>query len=238
MPMAMLMNPTRRKPSRRGKGKKRKARSSKMAKRRMPPRTKSGRFRKRKSGGRKVKRRKTYKRKKVTRKTKIKRRKKYARKARKTSGKSRTRAAAARKGWSRRKRGTRNYAKRRKGSGRRYFARNPFGIKGIPTLKQAQKMAICAARKGAGAVGTELMKATIYSTVLARFRPMGPTSVAEDTLARLGSAVATSVVAGYVGGKKLADEVLEGSFTVALYKLVADVFARATKGSPKLLGAR
>ena len=202
---------------------------AKRKKRSLPPRTKSGRFRKRRRSGGKKRRRNPSK--------KVMRRRASAKLTRRAgSRKSRSRSAAAKKGWRRRKGGKKNWAKTRRRKGRRTFARNPFGIKGIPTMKQAQAMAIAAARKGAGAVGTEVVKATVYSTLLAKFRPMGPTSVAEDTLARLGSAVLTSVIAGYIGGPKLSNEVLEGSFTVALYKLVSDVFARATKGNPKLFG--
>jgi hypothetical protein len=200
----------------------------------MPPRTKSGRFRKRRG-----KARKTRKRRSPTRKVKVKRARKYARKQRRVRGKSRTRSAAARKGWSRRRRSVKNYAKTRRRRGRKYYARNPFPIGGrrgkfelIPNMKVIQGAAV----KGAGAVASELVKATVYSTLLARFRPMGPTSVAEDTLARLASGAVTGVVAGYLGGARMASDMVEGAYTVALYKLVADVFARATAGKPKLFG--
>jgi hypothetical protein len=65
---------------------------------------------------------------------------------------------------------------------------------------------------------------------------MGPTSVAEDTLARLASGAVTGIIAGYLGGAKMAADMVEGTYTVALYKLVSDVFARATAGRAKLFG--
>jgi hypothetical protein len=234
---ALLVNPSTPRRSSRRKGRKKKTarRSRKMAKRRMPPRTKSGKFRKRRKAKsarrpRKVRR--------VRRAAKAKVRRRKSAKLTRRGPVSRSRRAAAKKGWSRRRRGMKSWAKTRRGK-RRKFLRNPFKIGGrrgqfelIPSMKTLQGAAI----KGAGAVASEIVKATAYSTLLAKFRPMGPTSVAEDTLARLASGAVTGIVAGYLGGAKMASEMVEGTYTVALYKLVSDVFARATQGKAKLFG--
>jgi len=226
---AMLMNPSTRKASRVGKGRKRKAakRSSKMSKRRTPPRNKRGQFRKRKG----TKRRNPT--------VKAAKRRKQSKVLTRKGPRSRTASAAAKKGWRRRKASKKNWSKTRKRKGSKRFARNPFAIggrRGKFNLVPDTKAIKAAATKGAGAVFSEILKSTVYSSVLAKFRPLGPTSVAEDTLARLASGAVAGALAGYLGGAKMASDVVEGTYTVALYKLVADVFARATNGKAKLFG--
>lgn len=123
--------------------------------------------------------------------------------------------------------------------GRRKYLRNPFAIGGrkgkfnlIPEMKSIK----AAATKGAGALLSDLVKSTAYSTLLAKFRPSGPTSVAENTVASLVSGALTGALAGYIGGAKMAADFVEGAYTVTLYKVVADAFARATGGKAKLFG--
>ena len=160
------------------------------------------------------------------------------------TGHRRAHAAAARKGWrSRRSRRRRNLVLKartrvvhirrpRRGLRRR---RNPFGglrrrmggFKLVPSMSQVRD----AFNKGAGAVGSEMVKGTIYSLI-----GRVPGSVAEDTVARIVSAPLTGWLAGMVLGPKAANAVVEGTLTVAVYKLVADVVASVTGGAPKLLG--
>lgn len=110
--------------------------------------------------------------------------------------------------------------------------RNPISIGGrkgkfdlIPSVKTIQE----AAYKGGGAVASEVVRATAYSLL---GRASG--SVAEDVVGRLAAGAVTGMLAGYVLGSKVANAVVEGTYTVTLYQLIADAMALATRGAPKL----
>ncbi len=138
---------------------------------------------------------------------------------------------AAKLGVSRKKR-----RKRRKNpyGRKRRRRRNPVrigGRRGKFDLIPTKKTLMDAAYKGGGAVLSEVTRASIYSLI---GRASG--SVAEDVLGRLASGAITGALVGYLFGAKYASAVVEGTYTVTLYKLVADAVAMATKGSPRIMG--
>jgi hypothetical protein len=172
-----------------------------------------------------------------------KRRKRGVRRRRNPSAK---RAAAARKGWRKRLAHKKRVLKStRKRSHAKHLIRNPRrrtrrrrrnpirigGRRGKFELIPSRAKIMASVQKGAGAVANEMVRGTAYSVI---GRVSG--SVAEDVLGRLASASLTGMAAGYLFGQRVADAVVEGSYTVTLYKLVADAMAYATKGQAKLFG--
>ena len=140
---------------------------------------------------------------------------------------------ASRKGWKARKGGKKGYAKAH-GKKRGHFLRNPFKLGGrkgsfelIPSLNTLKGAAV----RGIGAVASDVVRATGYSLL---GRVSG--SLAEDALGRLVAGALTGAAAGYIFGPAIGSAVVEGSYTVALYKLVADAAAKASGGKPKLFG--
>lgn len=159
-------------------------------------------------------------------------------KARRKSGRKASRRAAALKGW--RKRARKGFGRKLKSTRVKRHARflkNPIGRKGafklLPSMAELQGAAV----RGAGAVAADVLLATGYS--LANIRPS--TSLAEDAVGRIGAGIALGAGVGYLLGGKVAEQVREGTFTVALYKLVAGVVSSLPgeadpKGGKKLLG--
>lgn len=140
---------------------------------------------------------------------------------------------ASKRGWSVRKSGKKGYKSARRGK-RGRFLRNPFrlgGRKGSFELIPSMNTLKGAAVRGIGAVASDVVRATGYSLI---GRVSG--SLAEDALGRLVAGALTGAAAGYLFGPAIASAVVEGSYTVALYKLVADAAAKATGGKPKLFG--
>lgn len=151
---------------------------------------------------------------------------------------------ASRKGWDKRKSYKKGYAKpagaiyaanpRRKSSRRR--RRNPFtaiGRKGafkiIPGMSEIKNAAI----GGAGAVGSEVVRASVYSLI---GRDLRSTSILEDAVGRILAGGVTGMLVGYVAGGSVGSKVTEGAYTVAMYELIADAAAMATGGKERVLG--
>lgn len=124
--------------------------------------------------------------------------------------------------------------RRRRRVTRRRRRRNPIvrrGRRGKFELIPSKAKIMASVQKGAGAVANEMVRASVYTLI---GRTSG--SVAEDVVGRLLSAGVTGIAAGYLFGQRVADAVVEGSYTVTLYKLVADAVAYATNGAPKIAG--
>lgn len=157
--------------------------------------------------------------------------------------------SGARKGWARRVRGWkrgsikstshRTHAKylaknpRRRHSRRR---RNPFlatgrrgAFKIIPGMGEIKNAAV----GGAGAVASEIVRASVYSVM---GRDLRSTSILEDAAGRIVAGGITGMLVGYVAGGSIGSKVTEGAYTVAMYELVADAVAMATGGKEKVLG--
>lgn len=153
---------------------------------------------------------------------------------------SRLHARAAKKGWRRRKsrRSFRFAANPRRSIRRSYRRRhNPFPITGrggqkydlIPSVETLKNAGI----KGLGAVGSELVRATGYSIFK---RDIQGASILEDAAGRVIAGALTGFIAGYAFGGKIGAAVVEGTYTVAMYNLIADLTGKFTGGSPKILG--
>lgn len=173
------------------------------------------------------------------RKTKLRRKSSWPRKMRRTHGK------LSKKGWGRRRKGYKGY-KRAKGTvkvrGRRYYRRNPFALAGrrgkfaiLPSLRELQTAGV----QGLGAVGTDVLVSTLYS--VANIRPSQ--SLVEDAAGRILGGSLLAIGAGYLFGQQTASNLRSGTFTVALYKLIAGVIGNMSagqtpdeKGNVKLFG--
>jgi len=140
-------------------------------------------------------------------------------------------------GWRRRRRGMRNWAKVHgtyRTHGHRRFRRNPFSLGSlIPSMSELTG----AATAGAGAVVSDVALASVYS--VANIRPSQ--SLVEDAAGRIVAGIGMGALASYLLGQSIGSKVREGTFTVALYKLVAGVVGSIpgeidAKGNKKLLG--
>jgi hypothetical protein len=153
-------------------------------------------------------------------------RKSYRRRKNAWFGHPRAHRTAAKLGW---RRGHR--------FSRRRIRHNPFAITGkgggkfelIPSVATLKIAGV----QGAGAVASELVRATAYSLIR---RDIQGASIAEDAVGRLVSGALTGFLASYVLGADIANQVVRGTYTVAMYQLVADVVGKVTGGQPKLLG--
>jgi len=148
------------------------------------------------------------------------------------AGQSAKHGIAARKGWFKRIHHRKGYAKR---SGAR-FKRNPFSFGGrrgkfalIPSMNTMKAAAV----RGAGAVGSEVVRASAYTLI---GRDLASTSMVEDVVGKLVSGAVTGILVGYVAGQATANAVVEGAYTVAMYDLVADAVAMVSGGKDKVLG--
>jgi hypothetical protein len=149
----------------------------------------------------------------------------------------RSRRSAAKKAWATRLR----KGKKLKTTGIRRHAKylrrkNPFSAIGrrgsfklIPGMSEIKNAAI----GGAGAVGSEVVRASVYSLM---GRDLRNTSILEDAAGRIVAGGITGMLVGYIAGGAVASKVTEGAYTVAMYELVADAVAMASGGRERVLG--
>jgi hypothetical protein len=149
----------------------------------------------------------------------------------------RTQRARSKLGWRRRRHGLKYWAKAhgtRRVHGHRRFVRNPFSMGNlIPSLTEITDAGI----KGGGAVLSDVILATGYS--LANIRPSQ--SLAEDAAGRIVAGIGVGALASWLISPSVGSKLREGTFTVAIYKLVSGVVGSIpgevdAKGNKKLLG--